>query len=58
MFMFWFLVPIVSLIGLATAIDRKRKKAHNHPLQSTHPDSHAANSASFESGGDDHGRGE
>lgn len=57
MFMFWFLVPIVSLIGLAAAIDRKRKKAHNHPLQSP-PDSHAANSASFESGGDDHGRGE
>ncbi|MGO1059148.1 hypothetical protein ACTL32_08470 [Planococcus sp. FY231025] len=56
--MFWFLVPFVSLIGLAAAIDRKRKKAHNLPLQSTHPDSHAANSPSFESGGDDHSGGE
>lgn len=56
--MLWFLVPVVSLIGLAAAIDRKRKKTNNHPLQSTHPDSHAANSSSFEAGGDYHGGGE
>lgn len=55
--MIWFLVPVISLIGLAAAIDHKRKKNNNHVLQSTHPDSHAANSSSFESG-DTYGRGE
>lgn len=56
--MFWFLVPIIALIGFAASIDRKRKKINNHLLQSSHPDSHAANSSSFESGGDSHGGGE
>lgn len=48
--MFWFLIPVIALIAFAASIDRKRKKINNHLLQSTHPDSHAANSSSFESG--------